>query len=110
MTTAKNATRKVREEKMWSLAFVGLLTIGLTTWLVVPSISASLQTGFSSYGKSVATYMFVYNTGSDNYQYRIPANVNDEISAISGVQEVYPIVANWTYTRLTRTLPNGTVE
>ncbi len=95
--TTKIAIRKIRKERMWSLAIVGLLTIGLTTWMVVPSLSESLQKGLASYSNSVATYIFVYNTGEDNYQSRLPAKLTDQITAISGVQEVYPIVANWTY-------------
>jgi ABC-type antimicrobial peptide transport system permease subunit len=65
--------------------------------MVVPSLSASLQEGLASYSNSVATYMFVYNTGEDNFQSRLPAKVTDQIAATAGVQEVYPIVANWTY-------------
>jgi ABC-type lipoprotein release transport system permease subunit len=92
----KIVMRRVREEKMWSLAIIGLLMVGLTTWMVVPSLSASLQEGLASYSNSVATYIFVYNTGED-YTSRLPAKVTDQIAAIAGVQEVYPIVANWTY-------------
>lgn len=92
----KIAIYKVLKERIWSLAIVSLLTVGLTTWMLVPSISASLQEGFSSYSNSVATYVFVYNTGADNYESRISGDVTEEIAAIDGVQEVYPIVINWT--------------
>jgi ABC-type antimicrobial peptide transport system permease subunit len=108
--TTKIAIRKIRKERMWSLAIVGLLTIGLTTWMVVPSLSASLQKGLTSYSNSVATYIFVYNTGED-YKSRLPAKVTDQIAAIAGVQEVYPIVANWTYfigLNIDMILANGT--
>jgi len=88
--------RKARKEKLWSLAIVALLTIGLTTWMVVPSLSASLQEGLSSYANNVATYMFVYNTGAGDFGYRIPKNWLDEITAFEGVQEIYPVVTNFT--------------
>ncbi len=94
--TIRVALRKARKEKIWSIAMVGLLTTGLTTWMVVSSLSTSLQEGFSSYANNVATYIFVYNTGED-YQSRLPTEVTDRITAIASVQEVYPIVANWTY-------------
>jgi ABC-type lipoprotein release transport system permease subunit len=91
------ALRKARKEKLWSVAMVGLLTIGLTTWMVVPSLSTSLQEGFSSYANNVATYMFVYNMGEDSYQSRIPAQTTNKIQSLEGVQEVYPVVNNFTY-------------
>jgi ABC-type antimicrobial peptide transport system permease subunit len=109
--TTKVAICKVSKERIWSLAIVGLLTVGLTTWMVVPSMSESLQRGLSSYGNNVATYMFVYNTGLDNYNSRIPANVTHEIAAIKGVQKVYPIVTNLTHffdIERIWTLANGT--
>ena len=111
--TFRIATRKVIKERVWSLAIVGLLTVGLISWVVIPSISASLQQGLSSYGNSTATYIFVYDTGApDGYQYRIPITVNDEITSIPGVQHVYPIVSNLTYFFNVVTfhfkLPNGT--
>ena len=92
----KIAMRRILKERIWSLAIVGLLTVGLTTWMIIPSISASLQEGLSSYSNSVATYLFVYNTGANNYESRISAKVTEEIAAVEGVQEVYPIVTNWT--------------
>ncbi len=95
--TVNVALRKVRNEKLWSIALMGLLTIGLTTWMVVPSLSSSLQEGFSSYANNVATYMFVYNMGEDSYQSRIPAETTNKMHAIEGVQEVYPVVNNFTY-------------
>ncbi len=88
------ALRKARKEKLWSAAMIGLLTIGLTLSMVVPSLSSSLQEGLSSYANNVATYIFVYNTGSESYDFRIPANVTDEIVKLEGVQQVYPIVSN----------------
>jgi len=110
--TFKIAKRKVVKERMWSLAIVGLLTLGLTTWMVVPSISASLQRGLSSYSNSIATYIYVYHTEMDNHGQRIPIFVNDEIAAIQGVQEVYPIISNRTYffdvIQFHFTLPDGT--
>jgi len=109
--TTKIAMRKVSKERMWSLAIVGLLTIGLTTWIIVPSLSASLQQGLSTYSNNVATYMFVYNTGLAGYNSRVPANVTHEIARILGVQDVYPIVNNMTYfldVNRTWTLADGT--
>ncbi len=95
--TIRIAMYRTSKEKMWTIAIVGLLTIGVTTWIVVPSISASLQSGLSSYASSVATYVFVYNSGWDNYLSRVPANVTDKVASIPGVQEVYPIVTNYTF-------------
>jgi len=110
--TFKVAMRKVRRERTWSLAVVVLLIVGLTAWMVVPSISAGLQRGMSTYTNGVATYIFVYDTGStDNYQSRIPQNVTNEITAIPGVQNVYPIIDNFTTLldqSMPTTLPNGT--
>lgn len=106
---AKIVIRKLCNEKIWSISLVGLLTIGLITWMVVPSLSASLEEGFRSYNNSVATYMFVYNTGEDGYQSRLPAKVTMEIRALAGVLEVYPIVINFTYfiDAFTMHLPGG---
>jgi len=97
--TINIALSKARREKLWSLAIVGLLTIGLTTWIVVPSLSASLQEGLSSYANNVATYIFIYNTGAEDYGYRLNQSFIDEIASLEGVQEVYPIVANSTHFR-----------
>ena len=97
--TINIALSKARREKLWSLAIVGLLTIGLTTWIVVPSLSASLQEGFSSYANNVATYIFIYNTGAEDYGYRLNQSFIDEIATLEGVRDVYPIVANFTHFR-----------
>jgi len=89
------ALRRMRKERIWSLAIIGLLIVGLTAWIIVPSISASLQEGLSSYSNSIATYMFVYNTGEDGFKSRISENVTNDIISVEGVQEVYPILINF---------------
>jgi len=106
----KIAMRKILREKTWSLAILGLLIVGLTTWMVVPSISASLQQGVSSYANGAATYIYVYSNGYQSVSQRIPQNVTNEISSIPGVKSVYPVVENFTYlfNQETSGLPNGT--
>jgi hypothetical protein len=93
----KIVLRKLYNERIWSISLVGLLTIGLVIWIVVPSLSASLEEGLRSYNNSVGTYLFVYNTGEDSYQSRLPSEVTTKIHALLGVQEAYPIVNNFTY-------------
>jgi hypothetical protein len=88
------------EMKKTALAIVGLLTIGLNTWMVVPSLSASLKEGLSSYANNVATYIFIYNTGAEDYGYRLNQSYIDEIAALEGVREVYPIIVNSTHFKM----------
>ena len=101
---AKIALHKIRRERIWSFAVVGLLAVGLVTWMIIPSISASLQAGLSSYSNNVSTYMFVYDTGRDHFSYRFPLEVSDKITSIPGVQKVFPIIDN-----ITQFIDNSTV-
>ena len=108
--SVKIALRRIYKDGTWSLAIAVLLTVGLTTWMVVPSISISLQRGLSSYANNVATYMFVYNTGFVSSRSRLPETVTTEIACIDVVQEVYPIVCNDTifFPNRMMTLSDGT--
>ena len=102
---AKIALHKIHRERIWSFAVVGLLAVGLVTWMIIPSISASLQAGLSSYSNNVSTYMFVYDTGRDHFSYRFPLEVSDKITSIPGVQKVFPIIGNITQLIIQPSLP-----
>ena len=94
---------------MWSVTLIGLLTVGLMTWMIIPSASSSLQKGVNAYGNSVATYIFVYD--SNGFNSRVPDNVTSEIEAIHNVEAVYPVIDNLTTflnSSLEMTLSNGT--
>ena len=95
--SARMSLRRIRQEKMWSAALVILLTIGVSTWLIIPSINASLQDGFFKYGESASTYIQVsYSLSYLPSAPRLLANVTDKVAAIQGVEEFYPIVINST--------------
>lgn len=94
----KLAMLKIRREKLWSLVIIGLLIVGFTSLIIIPSIGSSIQRGFSAYSDNVATYIYVSNTGAypDFYHSRLSQNITNQIAAIPYVENVYPIVKNWT--------------
>lgn len=103
------ALKKLKKERIWSIALIGLLTIGLMSWMVIPSVSSSLQKGFSVYGDNTGTYIFAYDSG--NFTSRVPENVVDQIREIPHVSIVYPVIDNYTTffdAQFGLTLANGT--
>jgi hypothetical protein len=87
--------RRIRQDKTWSAALVILLAIGVSTWLIIPSINASLQDGFFKYGESGSTYITAsYSLGEVISGPRLSENSIAQIAAIRGVEEMYPVVLN----------------
>ena len=76
----------------WSILVVGVLTSGLTAWILVPSVGSTLSSNLNTYANVVATYISVEGGGGV-----IPQPMINEISSIPGVQYVYPFVSNETY-------------
>jgi len=76
----------------WSVVIVGVLTSGLTAWILIPSIGSTLSSNLTTYANGVGTYISVEGSGG-----AVPQSTIRNISAIPGVQEVYPFVVNGTY-------------
>lgn len=95
MKTTKITINKIRKDKTWSLSFIAFLLIGLTIWMIVPTIASSLQEGIGTYENNVASYMFVYNSVTLPYTRLTPYTVS-QIRNASGVETVYPIIENFT--------------
>lgn len=87
--------RKLHRERIFSFAMIGLLCVGITVWMIVPSISSSLQNGFTAYADNTATYIVVQNTAG--YTYRMPQSLVNKVRDINGVAIVFPIVRNITW-------------
>lgn len=88
----KLSTSRVLREVGWSIVIVGVLTSGLTAWILIPSIGSTLSSNLTNYANGVATYMSVEGGGAV-----LPAEIVNSISTIPGVQKVYPFVVNETY-------------
>jgi FtsX-like permease family len=72
------------------------------TWILIPSVASSLESGVSSYSNGVGTYFVINTSGSrcvpsfGGCADLLPVNVTDGLSSIPGVQEVFPIIVNLT--------------
>lgn len=86
------STSRALREVGWSVVIVGVLTSGLTAWILIPSIGSTLSSNLTTYANGVGTYISVEGSGGV-----IPQSTIRNISAIPGVQEVYPFVVNGTY-------------
>ena len=94
---ASLAIKKAQREASWSLIIIVVMSVGLTGWIAIPSVGASLQSALFAYTNSVSTYIVVQNNGN-------PSTLNQTISqallqkmaSIKGVQRIYPIVTNYT--------------
>jgi hypothetical protein len=76
----------------WSIVIIGVLTSGLTAWILIPSIGATLSSNLTNYANGVGTYISVEGSGAV-----IPQDTINQINSIPGVQVVYPFVVNMTY-------------
>lgn len=85
-----SACRTLREVG-WSVVIIGILTSGLTAWILIPSIGSTLSSNLTSYANGVATYISVEGGGA------LPQGTISKISSIPGVQAVHPFVVNATY-------------
>lgn len=88
----KLSLKRIVRETGWSLVIIGVLTSGLTAWILIPSIGSTLGSNLTSYANGVATFISVEGSGSV-----IPPATISKISSIQGVQAVYPFVVNATY-------------
>jgi FtsX-like permease family len=89
--TLKLSTGRVLREVGWSVVIIGVLTSGLTAWILIPSIGSTLSSNLTSYANGVGTYISVKGGGV------LPQETISKISSIQGVQVVYPFVVNGTY-------------
>lgn len=94
------AVRKAGRERAWSLLVIGVLSAGLTAWIVVPSLGASLEAGVADYASRLATYIIVSPTGESPFgaaeEAAIPSQVVEQMKVLPGVEHVYPLVTNLT--------------
>jgi len=75
---------------------IGIMVVGLTSWIVTPAIGNSLESGLSNYANTTGTYVIVdFNGNPLSQQTTLPQNVIDGISKTPGVQTVYPIDVNF---------------
>lgn len=105
------ALRKATREFAWSIFIIGVLSAGLTAWIVVLSISASLESSIGDYGSRVATYIIISPKGEVQLgmtsRALLPQNVVERMKAVEGVANIYPMSTNRTglvYFNITATL------
>lgn len=89
---SKISTRRVLREVGWSVVIVGVLTSGLTAWILIPSIGATLSSNLTNYANGVGTYISVEGSGAI-----LPQGAIGQTASIPGVEAVYPFVVNSTY-------------
>jgi hypothetical protein len=87
----KLSTGRALRQVGWSVVIIGVLTSGLTAWILIPSIGSTLSSNLTNYANGVATYISVEGGGV------LPQETISKISSIPGVQAVYPFVVNGTY-------------
>jgi hypothetical protein len=91
------ARKKLLKEPAWTIVIVAVMVVGLTGWIVTPAIGGSLRSGLSSYANTSATYVVVEYSGSPQGRTQtLPLSLVQVISAIGGVQTVYPVDVNYT--------------
>ncbi len=94
------AKKKAFGEAAFSALIVAIMVAGLTGWIVIPAIGASLESGLSGYANTTGTYVIVsFNGNPLSQQSTLPSSVVDEISTIAGIQAVYPVDVNFTMFR-----------
>jgi len=76
----------------WSIVIVGVLTSGLTAWILIPSIGSTLSSNLTNYANGVATYISVEGGGEV-----LPQDTIIKISDIPGIQAIYHFATNATY-------------
>jgi len=103
----------MRREPKFAILLLGILAIGLTTWIVLPSIGEQLQQQLLAYAGRESTYVVVSNNLGGPVV-GLPQNATASIGGIQGVQAVYPFNINDTaveYHNVTVTAQvNGTVR
>jgi len=90
--------KKAVNDISWTVILVLILTSGLTSWIVVPSISSSLQKGLGNYANSAATYVVVYGSiqPGQRQSYLFPAGFVSSVESLQGVEHVYLVHYNFT--------------
>jgi hypothetical protein len=90
--TLKLAAGRTLREVGWSVVIVGVLTSGMTAWILIPSIGSTLSSNLTNYANGVGTYISIEGNGAT-----VPQEVIENISAIPGVQHIYSFVVNRTF-------------
>jgi len=88
----------VRDAK-YSIVLICILSIGLSAWVIMPSISDNLEGTLYDYSTRVATYVTVSlkgDTGGLPPANGLPPSVIEEIKGLRGVENVYSFRANFT--------------
>lgn len=96
-TSLSYARRKALRETSWSIIVIVIMSVGFTGGIIIPSVGSSLQSGVEQYANAVATYVVVQNNGNPStLNQTIPPALLNQIASIDGVQQVYPVVTNYT--------------
>ncbi len=96
------SVKRIAHEAAWSLMIVAVLTALLTAGMLIPSTSASLDSGLVSYMNGIGAYVVVMSgkgsacLPSEQCARSLPKSVVENLSAINGVQEVWPVMTNAT--------------
>lgn len=93
------ALKKVVREPSWTVALSCVLIVGLTVWIMVPSIGLSLETALNEYSDKAGTYVAVSPSGFGTLggfpaSQFLGASLIEDIDELEGVERVHPFTVN----------------
>lgn len=89
--------RKAFREYGWSAIIMTIMVVGLSGWVVIPSIGLSLESGLNSYANAAATYIVISYNGNPDYRGQYLSNSTlAQFRSIAGVESIYPVGSNET--------------
>jgi len=101
--------KKLRRDISWTFLIILILTAGLTSWILIPSTSASLRNAIRSYAENISTFIVVQQS-----QYPLGLTGNPDLAGFvpmiessAGVESVNPITLNYTFIRMMLQLAIG---
>lgn len=84
--------RKAFREYGWSAIIVVIIVVGLSGWVVIPSIGMSLESGLNNYANAAATYIVVSYNGNPSFSNQTLSNSTlAQFRSIAGVESIYPV-------------------
>lgn len=89
------ARRKLVRDIKYTSLLVIILTVGLSSWILLPSIGEHLQSALYDYSMRIATYVTVSANGAP-FDQGLPQQVLEQIRTTNGVESVYSFRANFT--------------
>jgi hypothetical protein len=106
------APRKLRKERAWSALTVAILVVGLTSWIVFPSLGSSLANGLQTFGLSTATYIYVQPSSLGGAGPVLSPSIIDNVRSLPGVERAYTFASQGFAVEQSGkvTLPNGTIS